>query len=105
MYVNIKDILSVANRNGFAVIACSPVDMEMARAMIRAAEEMNAPIIFLLGQNMMRRIATAELVIPMIRTMAEADGKLIIGGRLADYAYYDMDKTVKAALNKVQSVL
>ncbi len=39
------------------------------------------------------------------RTMAEADGKLIIGGRLADYAYYDMDKTVKAALNKVQSVL
>ncbi len=72
MYVNIKDILSVANRNGFAVIACSPVDMEMARAMIRAAEEMNAPIIFLLGQNMMRRIATAELVIPMIRTMAEA---------------------------------
>lgn len=72
MYVNIADILSVANKNGFAVIACSPVDMEMARGMIRAAEKMDAPIIFLLGQNMMRRIASAELVIPMIKTMASA---------------------------------
>ena len=70
MYMNIADILSVANRNGFAVIACSPVDMEMCRAMVRAAEKMDAPIIFLLGQNMMRKIASAELVVPMIRTMA-----------------------------------
>ena len=27
---------------------------------------------------------------------------LIIGGRLADYAYYDMDKTVMQALRKAQ---
>ncbi len=26
--------------------------------------------------------------------------KIIFGGRLADYAYYDMDMTISAALNK-----
>ena len=35
------------------------------------------------------------------RAIAEKDG-LIIGGRLADYAYYDMDKTVREALKAAQ---
>ena len=72
MYTTIKEILDIANKNHFAVIACSPVNMEMSRAMIKAAEIENAPIIFLLGQNMMRRHAKAELIIPMIRTMASS---------------------------------
>lgn len=33
------------------------------------------------------------------RKIAESESRLLIGGRLADYAYYDMDKTVRAALN------
>ena len=33
------------------------------------------------------------------RKIAEGESRLLIGGRLADYAYYDMDKTVRAALN------
>ena len=36
------------------------------------------------------------------RERAEKEERLIIGGRLADYAYYDMDKTVKEALRKAQ---
>ena len=36
------------------------------------------------------------------RERAEKEERLIIGGRLADYAYYDMDKTVKEALGKAQ---
>ena len=35
------------------------------------------------------------------RALADKEPRLIIGGRLADYAYYDMDKTIKAALNAV----
>lgn len=36
------------------------------------------------------------------RERAEKEERLIIGGRLADYAYYDMDKTVEAALKLAQ---
>jgi UDP-galactopyranose mutase len=32
------------------------------------------------------------------RELARQDDKIIIGGRLGDYAYYDMDKTILAAL-------
>ena len=39
------------------------------------------------------------------RELAKKDSKLILGGRLAQYAYYDMDKTVLAALNLVKDEL
>ena len=39
------------------------------------------------------------------RKIAESDSRLLIGGRLADYAYYDMDKTVRAALNLARKTL
>ena len=32
------------------------------------------------------------------RAMADSDSHLIIGGRLAEYKYYDMDKTIESAL-------
>ena len=36
------------------------------------------------------------------RRMADSDDKLILGGRLAQYAYFDMDKTIRAALELVE---
>ena len=33
-----------------------------------------------------------------IQELANKESNLIIGGRLGDYAYYDMDKTIAAAL-------
>ncbi len=33
------------------------------------------------------------------RALADKEGSLIIGGRLAQYAYFDMDKTIRAALD------
>ena len=66
-----KGILDAAARDGHAVIACSPINMEMARGMVAAATDCNAPIIFLLGQNMMRLHAKAELMIPMIQGLAQ----------------------------------
>lgn len=71
MYTDIKTILSNAAANNYAVLATSPINLETARGMVRAAEEKKAPIIFLLGQNMMRQHAKAELIIPMIKTLAE----------------------------------
>ena len=71
MYTDIGSILRVAAKNDFAVLATSPINMEIARGMIRAASEKQAPIIFLLGQNMMRQHAKAEIVIPMIRALAD----------------------------------
>lgn len=70
MYTNMHAILKNAAENNYAVIATSPINMEMARGFVRAATEKDAPIIFLLGQNMMRKHAKAELLIPMIRTLA-----------------------------------
>ena len=70
MYTTISNILKDAVRRKYAVVACSAINMEMARGIVSAASRANAPIIFLLGQNMMRKIASAELVVPMIRTMA-----------------------------------
>lgn len=70
MYTTITRILKNAVEKKYAVIACSAVNMEMVRAVFAAATEMNAPIIFLLGQNMMRMHAKAELLAPMIRSMS-----------------------------------
>ena len=39
------------------------------------------------------------------KALAEADKKLLIGGRLAEYAYYDMDKTIARALEKSKEAL
>ena len=71
MYTDIRTILKNAAKNNYAVLATSPINLESARGMVRAAEEKKAPIIFLLGQNMMRQHAKAELIIPMIKTLAE----------------------------------
>jgi fructose-bisphosphate aldolase class II len=70
MYTNIRTILQCAARQGYAVLATSPINMEITRGMIRAASEKRAPIIFLLGQNMMRQHAKAEILIPMIKMLA-----------------------------------
>lgn len=70
MYMNLRNILRNAAENHYAVIATSPVNMETARGFVRAATKKNAPIIFLLGQNMMRKHAKAELLIPLIKELA-----------------------------------
>ncbi len=71
MLVNLKTILDDAASKGYAVIATSAVSMEMARSMVFEAEEEKAPLIFLLGQNMMRQHASAELIVPMLRELSE----------------------------------
>lgn len=71
MYSNIKTILQDASKNKYAVLATSAINMETARGIVSAATDLDAPIIFLLGQNMMREHAKAELMVPIIKTLAE----------------------------------
>ncbi|MBQ7223726.1 MAG: class II fructose-bisphosphate aldolase [Erysipelotrichaceae bacterium] len=71
MYVNMKYILDNANRDGYAVMAVNSVNMEMARAVIEAAEELHSPIIVQFGVGQMSKLAHPDQMVPMIRAMAE----------------------------------
>lgn len=39
------------------------------------------------------------------KKLADAEPKVIIGGRLGEYKYYDMDKAIEQALEKVKVVI
>ncbi len=71
MYVNMKYILDAANRDGYAVMAVNSVNMEMARAVIEAAEEEHSPIIVQFGVGQMKKLAHPDQMVPMIIAMAE----------------------------------
>lgn len=71
MYTDLKTILDDANKKNYAVLAASAINMELARGIIGAADEMQAPLIILMGQAQMTRHARPELMVPMIKTLAE----------------------------------
>lgn len=71
MYTDIKTILDDAVKNQYAVIAASAVNLELARGLIGAADAEQAPLIILMGQAQMTRHARPEVMVPMIKTLAE----------------------------------
>ena len=71
MYVSMKDILQDAHEKNYAVMAVNSINMEMVRAVISAAEEMRSPIIVNIGMGQMSKHAHADVMIPMIKTLAE----------------------------------
>lgn len=71
MYVNMKYILDAANRDGYAVMAVNSVNMEMARAVIEAAEEEHSPIIVQFGVGQMKKLAHPDQMVPMVKALAE----------------------------------
>ena len=71
MLVNMKDMLDHASRDGYAVMAVNSVNMEMARAVIEAADEEHAPIIVQMGKGQMAKLAHPQDILPMILAMAE----------------------------------
>ncbi len=70
MLVNMKYLLDAANRDGYAVMAVNSVNMEMARAVIEAANEEHSPIIVQMGVGQMKKLAHPQDIIPMIQDMA-----------------------------------
>lgn len=71
MYVNMKYILDAANRDNYGVMAVNSVNMEIARAVIEAAEEMHSPIIVQFGVGQMKTLAHPSEMVPMIKSLAE----------------------------------
>lgn len=71
MYTDIGTILRDAAANRYGVVACLPVNMEVCRGAIAAANEKKAPLIFISGQNSSLQHANGELLVPMIHAMAE----------------------------------
>lgn len=70
MYVTMKPLLKHAATNHYAVMAANVLNMEMARAVISAADEKQAPLIIIIGSMAMAKHSAAELVAPMIRRLA-----------------------------------
>lgn len=71
MYVSMKDILTHADKHNYAVMTVNSVNMEMARAVITAAEEVHSPIIINIGVGQMANLAHPTEMVPMIKEMAE----------------------------------
>lgn len=71
MYTTVKHILDDAVKHHYAVAACTAVNLELARGEIAAADELQAPLIILLGQGQMSRHGNADVMVPMIKRLAE----------------------------------
>ncbi len=71
MYTDIKTILDDASKNNYGVLAASAINLELARGLIAAADELQAPLIILMGQIQMTKHARADVMVPLIRTLAE----------------------------------
>ena len=39
------------------------------------------------------------------KALADAEGKVLFGGRLGEYKYYDMDRVIESALARVRAEL
>jgi fructose-bisphosphate aldolase class II len=70
MYTTVKYILDDAVKRHYGVIASTAVNMELLRGEIAAADELQAPLIILLGQGQMSKHGTSDMMVPMIKTLA-----------------------------------
>ncbi len=71
MYTSMKDMLWHASENSYAVMAINCTDMEQARAICHAAAAEHAPVIIDISPRQMKAHATPEVMVPMIRAIAE----------------------------------
>ena len=71
MYVSMKKMLDDANANNYAVMAINCFNIETARSVIAAAEELNAPIIINIYKDHLLTHCDSELITPVVRTLAE----------------------------------
>ena len=71
MYQSMKGMLAKANAEGYAVMAINAFNLETARGVIKAAEEMNAPIIIDLLQDHVMSFFDCDILTKPIVKMAE----------------------------------
>lgn len=75
MFVTMGSILEDAHRNNYGVMAMNSINMEMIKAGIEAAEEMNSPIIIQIGPGQMKKHGDPRLIVPMVKALSE-DAKI-----------------------------
>lgn len=71
MYVSMKEMLERANKGYYAVMAINCFNLESAKAVIKAAQELRAPIIVNLLQEHLQHHFDSHLLIPPIIKMAQ----------------------------------
>ena len=89
MLVSMKDILQHAHQHNYAVMAVNSINMEMARAVISAAEEEHSPIIVQMGPGQIGKHAHLPEIVPLVKELAERASipvalNLDHGGKLED---------------------
>ena len=70
MYQSMKGMLAKANAEGYAIMAINAFNLETARGVITAAEEMNAPIIIDLLQDHVKAYFDCDILTSPIAKMA-----------------------------------
>ena len=71
MYVSMKEMLQKANKENYAVMAINCFNLETARAVIKAAELEEAPIIMNIFQEHFEKHSDSELITPIVKRLAE----------------------------------
>lgn len=71
MYVTMDSILQDAHKNYYGVMSVNSINIEMARAVISAAEELRSPIIIQIGPGQMAKHADPLLMAPVVKILAE----------------------------------
>lgn len=101
MFVSMKGMLQHAHENNYAVMAINCVNMEQARAIIRAAEAVNAPVIINISPRQMKTHATPEILAPMIRNMAQKSPVPIALNLDHGQLYEDIIRVIQAGYTSV----
>jgi fructose-bisphosphate aldolase class II len=70
MYVSMKEMLEKAHRENYGVMAINCFNLETARTVINAAEELKAPIIVNIVEEHLVKHAPSDLIAPMVKTLA-----------------------------------
>ena len=71
MYVSMKEMLKHASENKYAIMAVNCINLEQAKAICEAAAEEASPAIIDIAPRQMKLHATPEVMVPMIRAIAE----------------------------------
>lgn len=101
MYVSMKEMLWHACANKYAVMAINCTDMEQARAICYAAAAECAPAIIDISPRQMKAHATPEVMVPMIRAIAEPLDVPVALNLDHGGEYKDIVRCIKAGFSSV----
>lgn len=101
MYVSMKEMLRHASENKYAVMAVNCINYEQARAICDAAAEEKSPVIIDIAPRQMKLHATPEVMVPMIKAIAEPLDVPIALNLDHGANYEDVTRCLKAGYSSV----